>query len=96
MRNRKKYRKKAVCLLDTNRFWKTKVTKLARKVLFERKLGKTEKLPSPKDLEKLGMYLKNQLRNAELDRNEVTWIEYKELMKYSQARLLIYNRRRSG
>ena len=70
----KKFRKESESVLtDIQRSWKTKITKVARKVLLERKLGKKEKMPSPKDIEKLGCDIKEFLTDADLDSETITW-----------------------
>lgn len=85
-------------LLDINRWWKTRCTKIARKVLLERKLTKKEQLPNPRDIQKLGEFLTSQLTEVSisLDAESVTYATYRQYVELVQARLLTYNKRRTG
>ncbi|WP_215897508.1 hypothetical protein, partial [Acinetobacter baumannii] len=44
-----------------NIFWGTRVTKLARVLLEERRFNKVKSLPNPDDLKKLNVYLRQRL-----------------------------------
>lgn len=83
-------------LLEIKRWWKVRCTKLARRVLLERKLTKKEQLPDPQDIKKLGEFLTNKLREVNLDEESVTYDTYKSYVELLQSRLLTYNKRRTG
>ena len=72
--------------------WSDKVTRLARNVLAERKLldYSQDLIPDPEDMSKLTIHLKSEL-SAVLERKDFRYI-----VMYTQTRLLIYNKRRSG
>ena len=72
--------------------WSERVTKLARAVLDERRLlaNANELIPDPEDIAKLSTHLKQELSNVTQSQ------EYRHLAIYTQARLLVYNKRRSG
>ena len=74
--------KKDVKLLQTafSTFWATRVTKLARVILAERRFNKRTELPCPEDLMKLTL----------------TYENYRVVMETTVTRLLVYNRCRSG
>ncbi|MEW8545003.1 MAG: hypothetical protein AB2693_15875, partial [Candidatus Thiodiazotropha sp.] len=78
------------------RNWSEKVTRLARKVLDERRLNQIQQLPQPEDLEKLSQHLQKKLTESDLDEKSATWDAYKDVIRYTQTRLMIYNKRRSG
>ena len=95
----KKAGKAAKCfLLEINRWWKTRCTKVARKVLLERRLTRKEQLPNPQDIQKLGEFLTSHLKevNVNLDAESVTYETYRHAVELVQARLLTYNKRRTG
>ena len=80
--------------LDDN--FDEKVTKLARNILEERLLNKKEKLPDPEDVQELSTHMVGELEDMDLCTTDVTWERYKHVVTYVQARLLTYNKRRSG
>lgn len=82
-------------LSEVHRWWKIRCTKIARKVLLDRKLTKKEQLPNPQDVKKLGEFLKAELGEVNLD-VECDYTTYKSYVELVQARLLTYNKRRTG
>ena len=81
---------------DVDDKWSVKVTRQARTILAERRLNRIHTLPKPEDIEKLGKYLVAKLTDADLSEECVTWDRFRTVMRYVQARLLLYNKRRSG
>ncbi|XP_033729942.1 uncharacterized protein LOC117319213 [Pecten maximus] len=71
--------------------WNEKVTKHARTVLQRRKYETKKTLPSPMDVQKLTKYLVTELENAVLTKDN-----FHRNVMLTQARLLLYNKRRSG
>lgn len=95
MHNDKRSKEDAENLLRTmNIFWPTKVTKLARVLLDQRKYNKHEELPDPKDIEKLSNSLKSEI--SKLDLKNHTPANFRHVANIISARLVIYNRRRTG
>jgi len=93
MQNDLKGREEAELLLKTMEiFWGTKVTKLSRVLLERRKYQKNVQLPEPKDIEKLSKSLKKSL--AEVDLKEPN--NFSRVAEVVSARLVMYNRRRTG
>ncbi|XP_033751889.1 uncharacterized protein LOC117335804 [Pecten maximus] len=71
--------------------WGEKVTRFARLVLARRKYEYKNELPSLKDIEQITKFLMKELNQLELaPRN------FRRLVILCQARLLLYNKRRSG
>lgn len=75
-------------------FWATRITKLARVTLHERQFNKRPVLPDASDIEKLNNYLKLEMRMIDLKRIDIE--NYKHITKLVSAKLLMYNRRRTG
>ena len=75
--------------------WNDKVKRKASSVLIDRALTKTgtSGLPSPDDVKKLTDHLTNALKNLKLNENADGFTRASNLL---QARLLLYNKRRSG
>ena len=71
--------------------WAEKVTKLARTVLQKRKLIERKELPSPADIEKMTRYTTKKLAATPLTKEN-----YWDILKLTQTRLLLFNKRRSG
>ncbi|XP_069109552.1 uncharacterized protein [Argopecten irradians] len=95
MGNDQKSRQDAEDLLKTMQiFWGSKVTKLARVLLERRKYNKREQLPMPEDIEKLSTSLKKTI--TELDLDSVDPENFQHVAEVMSARLLMYNRRRTG
>jgi hypothetical protein len=96
---KKEHKQAEGVLLEINRSWKTKCTKLARKNLLDRKLNKKEQLPSPEDIKRLGKHLTLKLKEINVESvttDDVRYEDYKAMVELVQARLLTYNKRRSG
>ena len=83
-------------LEDVAENWDEKVSKKARQILEDRKINRAEHLPDPQDVEKLSKHLVEVLSKSDLSKDGVTWERYKHTTMYVQARLLMYNKRRSG
>jgi hypothetical protein len=73
--------------------WAEQVTRLARSVLNQRNLNETVQLPCPEDIKRLNEYLTTSLNSLDLKKDIAT---YRRAVKLVQARLLCYNKRRSG
>ena len=87
--------KEAKLLLESMRtMWSTRVTKLARVVLDERKFNRPVNLPKAEDIQMLAKYLKKRVE--ELNLNDTSYRNYASVVETVMARLLLYNRRRSG
>lgn len=71
--------------------WREKVTVFARAVLNRRKYELSKELPSPEDIRTLTEYLVKKLRTTHLKTEN-----FKQLVVFTQTRLLLYNKRRSG
>ncbi len=74
--------------------WTTKVQTKAMKVLKERKEYKKTKLPSCQDMKTLAEHTTEALRKADLI--DKSYSNFNHVQRIVQARLLMYNRRRSG
>ncbi|XP_033758150.1 uncharacterized protein LOC117340499 [Pecten maximus] len=74
--------------------WSVKVTKLARVTLEERRFNKEKELPHPEDIAHLATYMVEALKT--LDLSEPNEAIFREAVILTQARLLLYNRRRPG
>lgn len=72
----------------------TKVTKLAKVTLNERRFNKSKDLPLPKDVAKLSSYLLDEIKKIDLNQKDA--ISYRKTLILAQTRLLTYNRRRPG
>ena len=77
-----------------NAEWSTKVTKLARVTLNERRFNQAKALPDPEDVRKLSKYLQDELSQANLKDNSRE--NRQKVAQLTQAYLISYNRRRSG
>lgn len=77
-----------------NIYWGTRITKLARVILSERKYGQDVQLPHPEDIKELYTYLHKAL--AELDLTQANYENYRTVCEVVEARLIVYNRRRTG
>ncbi|XP_074659474.1 uncharacterized protein LOC141912157 [Tubulanus polymorphus] len=71
--------------------WAEKLTKFAQYVLMKRRYESKTELPSPDDIEKLSRYLDRKLKDIDLIIDN-----FPEIIKLVQAKLLHFNRRRSG
>ena len=76
--------------------WTSRVTKLAHKVLRERRLLKHFHLPLPSDLKKLAQTVEKQLKGLNLKREEADATSYRKAVKLAETRLVLYNKRRGG
>ncbi|OWF47136.1 hypothetical protein KP79_PYT07144 [Mizuhopecten yessoensis] len=81
--------KTLLALMDLE--WEERVTRFARLVLARRKYEYKNELPSPKDIEQITKYLRK-----ELDHLELVADNFRRLVALCQARILLYNKRRSG
>ena len=72
--------------------WSVKVSKQARVILDERHFNKKAALPNPADIQKLANYLVQSLTNLDLEQSGTT--VFREIAVLTEARLLLYNRRR--
>ena len=83
-----------------NMEWTGKVSKIAHKLLRERKMNKRAHLPVPSDLASLATYLVKELSSLDIDVTKPALDEseahYKRIVMLTQTRLLMYNKRRSG
>lgn len=77
------------------REWKLKVRKQAALLLEERQFNKRNELPDPEDIARIAKYLTEQLDEYS-EKSVSTPDEYRRLGMLTQARLLLYNRRRPG
>ena len=75
------------------REWHLKVKKQAVVLLEERQFNKNAALPDPHDIALLAEFLINQLKAIRFDIDIET---YRQVVILTQARLLLYNRRRPG
>ena len=93
----KNYKEEASEFIDAVKSkWSEKVTRRARKLLAERKLNRVQYLPKPEDIQTLSSYLKEKLSCLDLDTENPSWTSYHEVVELLEARLVSYNRRRSG
>ena len=76
--------------------WGNKVAKLAHKLLRERRIHKPVENANPDDLKTLASFLKSKLQSYSLDAEGTTTAVYRDVAHYTLARLLTYNKRRSG
>ncbi|XP_078310283.1 uncharacterized protein LOC111116385 isoform X1 [Crassostrea virginica] len=76
--------------------WSVKVTKLARVTLDLRHFNKKKELPDPSDIEKIAAYLVREIKKLDLTISNCSEIVFREAIVLTEARLLIYNRRRPG
>ncbi|XP_062609194.1 uncharacterized protein LOC134270939 [Saccostrea cucullata] len=74
--------------------WSTKVTKLAIVKLQIRSFNKEKCLPEPEDIIKIQEKIRNDIKN--FDEKDTTPQNFRFAAEVSQARLLLYNKRRSG
>ncbi|XP_071149521.1 uncharacterized protein [Mytilus edulis] len=78
-------------LNQITRQWKEKVTTTARNVLNLRKYQEKKELPSPEDIRDITEFLVKELKELPL-----TSDNFHRVVSLAQARLLLYNKRRSG
>jgi len=74
--------------------WCHKVTRVARNVLLQRSFTKDVEIPSPEDMHTLTCYVVQQLKA--LDFTKEDGVTFRRAITLAQARLLMYNKRRSG
>ena len=87
-----KEKQEAVDFLELmNRRWSLKVNRIAS--MAELEMKKRVLLPSPKDIEKLTVHIKEKINMIV---NCTTEYTFAELQKITMARLFLYNRRRAG
>lgn len=82
-----------LCLMNV--FWGTRVTKLARVLLDERHFNRRIQLPEPQDIKKLNEHLGDRLNELDLTKNN-SYSNYIAVAEVILAKLLVYNRRRTG
>ena len=75
------------------REWHLKVKKKATILLQERQFNKNAALPDPEDVAKLAQFLIRSLKSQTYDRDIET---FRKVVMLTEARLLLYNRRRPG
>jgi hypothetical protein len=68
-------------------FWGTRITKLARVILEQRKFGQEVHLPQPEDIKELYLYLQRTL--AELDLKSTDFENYRKVCEAVEARLIV-------
>ena len=73
--------------------WSEKVTRIAKSVIFERKLLNTKEIPSPEDVKAMNEYVIEEISKTE---SEASREVFKKVSCLVQTRLLMYNKRRSG
>ena len=76
--------------------WGERVTKLARMVLNQRRYEETTELPAPEDVRYPAGYLVRQIKQQTANIKHLTPASFFRLIALLQARLMIYNKRRSG
>lgn len=76
--------------------WSTRVTKLATVTLEFRHFNKEKSLPDPDDIIHLQKHIKDELSNLKLSVATSDLETFRNVSRLSQARLLIFNKRRSG
>jgi hypothetical protein len=81
--------RKVLKLMDVE--WDERVTRLARSILTTRKFYEKTQLPSPEDVQKLTDYLVKTIRETKLETEN-----FRRVATIVQARILLYNKRRSG
>ena len=74
--------------------WAIRVSKQAYITLQTRNFNKEKSLPEPDDLVKLNSYIKDELKKVDVHTNNFEIFRRAE--RLAQARLLVYNKRRSG
>lgn len=74
--------------------WSTRVTKMATVTLQIRNFNKEKSLPEPEDIIKLQKKIRDDIKsfNTKLETHE----NFRKAGRMAQARLVIYNKRRSG
>ena len=92
MKEEAKTCKEFLCLMSME--WNEKVARTARAMLTQRQFDKTPTLPAPDDIAKLSSYLIKNLK--EFDYSQTNAASYQKVVKLAQARLTVYNKRRSG
>ena len=75
-------------------FWGTRVTKLARVLLEQRHYYRSKDLPDPDDIKRLNEYLKEEM--DKLSYTDATYHNYCHIACLVLAKLVSYNRRRTG
>ncbi|VDI57024.1 Hypothetical predicted protein [Mytilus galloprovincialis] len=76
--------------------WSNKVTRIANKILRERRMAKVSENPTPEDLQTMAEHLGEKIRNISLKLEDASPTHVKELQTYVLSKLLLYNKRRSG
>ena len=75
-------------------YWGTKVTKAARVMLEARRFYAEKNLPSPEDIKRLNTHLRESITG--LDYQNLDNVNFRRVAELIEAKLIIYNRRRSG
>ena len=75
-------------------YWGTRVTKLARVLLEERRYYATSILPVPQDLATSNRYINDVIAGLKYDVKDKE--NYRQVAVATEAKLVIYNRRRTG
>lgn len=70
--------------------WSEKVTRIARSVIFERKLLNTKEIPSPEDVKAINECIIEEISKTELEASREV---FKKVSCLVQTRLLMYNKR---
>ena len=76
--------------------WSTRVAKLAKTTLDERKFNQKKMLPEPEDVMKMCKYLNRQMELLENELGEAHFSTYRRACILVEAKLISYNRRRPG
>ena len=74
--------------------WGTRITKTAKIILEEMRFNADKQLPVPEDIQRLNVSLKKTI--SELDYSETDNINFRHVAEVIEAKLVLYNRRRTG
>ena len=74
--------------------WGIRVTRLAQVNLAKRQFQMEKNLPLPEDVKKLNVFLKTAIEN--FDSKDRSFVNFRLAVKLVEAKLIMYNRRRSG
>ncbi len=74
--------------------WGVRVTKLARVTLLDHIYNRKKDMPVPPDIKILSMYLDEEIAKLGLD--DMSQVNSRQVIKLAEAKLILYNRRRSG
>ena len=74
--------------------WNESVTRLARSVLLNRSFSKEVKIPATEDIKELTLYLTSEVKKIDTANCETE--NFRNIVRLSQTRLLLFNKRRSG